>query len=106
VLEYTRVMKPLPSITITTKLWRYPGHAAWHFITIPKAESSAITVAHGAHKRGWGSLPVTVKVREVVWQTSIFPESKTGTYLLPVKASIRKSEGLFAGDEVTCMISF
>lgn len=83
----------------TAKLWVYPGGtAAWHFITVPKKESTLIKKAFGNLARGWGSLPVTVTIGETTWNTSIFPDSKSGTYLLPVKAVVRRAEGIFEQD--------
>jgi hypothetical protein len=34
------------------------------------------------------------------WKTSIFPDKKTGTYLLPLRASVRKREKIAAGDKI------
>ncbi|MFP5290201.1 MAG: DUF1905 domain-containing protein, partial [Actinomycetes bacterium] len=31
------------------------------------------------------------------WATSVFPDSKMGCYLLPVKKAVRQAEGLAAG---------
>lgn len=87
--------------TIKAKVWLYPGDAAWHFVSLSKATSTKIKQRFGAQARGWGSLPVTVKLGESEWETSIFPESKEGCYLLPLKAQIRKREAVFAGDTIT-----
>lgn len=91
---------------LNTKLWLYPGEqASWHFLTIPKTESVTIKKSFGANSRGWGSLPVSVKIGKTSWDTSIFPDRKSGTYLLPIKASVRKAEGLFDGDTVRYTVS-
>ena len=80
-------------------LWLYPGESAnWHFITVPKSISTALKESFGANARGWGSLPVSVTIGKTTWTTSIFPDKKSGTYLLPVKAKVRQAEGLFEGD--------
>lgn len=90
------------TFTLKTKLWLYPGESAsWHFLTLPKKESAFIKDAFGANSRGWGSLPVTVTIGKTTWETSIFPDRKSGTYLLPVKASVRKAEGLFVDDTIS-----
>ena len=34
------------------------------------------------------------------WRTSVFPQ-KSGGYILPVKAEVRRKVGIAAGDEVT-----
>ncbi len=84
---------------IQAKVWLYPGeNGNWHFLTVPKKESADITKQFGAFKKGWGSLPVEVTIGKTIWNTSIFPDRKSGTYLLPVKAIIRRKEGLEAGD--------
>lgn len=88
-----------------SKVWLYPGMAGWHFLTVPKKESADIKKRYGAMKRGWGSLPVEVTLGKSMWKTSIFPDSKAGAYLLPLKAKVRKAEGVFADDVVTFSIT-
>jgi hypothetical protein len=34
------------------------------------------------------------------WKTSIFPDKKSGCYLLPLKAEVRKALQISDGDEV------
>jgi hypothetical protein len=83
-----------------TKVWLYPGMAGWHFVSIPKAQSAKIKALFGAMKRGWGSLPVVATIGKTSWKTSIFPDKKTGTYLLPLKSDVRKKEKISVGDLV------
>ncbi|MFM2374811.1 MAG: hypothetical protein RLZZ234_806 [Candidatus Parcubacteria bacterium] len=87
------------TFVFTASVWLYPGAmSSWHFITVPKDISLIIKKQFGANTRGWGSLPVSVKIDGTTWQTSIFPDAKAGTFLLPLKASVRKSVGLFEND--------
>ena len=72
------------------KVWLYPGMAGWHFVSVPTEISEEITKEFGDLRRGWGSLPVEVKIGSVSWYTSIFPDKQSGSYLLPLKAEIRK----------------
>lgn len=76
------------------RLWPYPGKAAWHFITVPPEISQNIDYFFSLEKRGWGSLRVQVTIGQTTWQTSIFPDKKTHSYLLPIKAAVRKQEKL------------
>ena len=85
---------------IRAKIWLYPGMAGWHFITVPKKQSSAIKKLFGMVSRGWGSLPVVATIGRTSWKTSIFPDKKAGAYLLPVKLEVRKKEDIVAGDMV------
>ncbi len=50
-------------------------------------------------RRGFGSVRVTARIGESVWQTSLFPR-KTGGWFLPVKKPVRLAEGLDFGDEI------
>lgn len=85
---------------IKSEVWLYPGMSGWHFLTIPKKETKEINKKFGSMKRGWGSLPVLVTLGKSKWNTSIFPDKKSETYLLPLKSEIRKKEKVFADDSV------
>lgn len=89
---------------ITAKIWLYPGASGWHFITIPPETSAQIKALYAGLTRGWGSLRVTATLGPVSWATSIFPDKKMGTYLLPVKGDVRKKTGVSAGDAVTVLL--
>lgn len=87
-------------LSFKAKLWVWPGDkAAWRFVTVPKADSEKLRKTIKL-KRGFGSIRVRVKVGKTSWDTSVFPDSKSGTYLLPVKASVRRKEGIEDGDAV------
>lgn len=90
--------------TFKAKVWVYPGQAGWHFISVPKKESTRIKALFGGLQRGFGSFPVTATIGKTSWHTSIFPDSKTGMYLLPVKALVRTAEKVTNGSLVTCTI--
>lgn len=82
-------------------LWIYPGDAAWHFLTVPIEVSNEIwDLTQERERRGFGSVRVAVRIGSSRWQTSIFPDKKSGCYLLPVKKQIRAVENLAADDEV------
>lgn len=74
--------------------------AGWHFLSVPKIESEKIKNKHGAQRRGWGSLPVSARIGKTIWKTSIFPDSREGIYILPLKAKIRRAEEILDGDTV------
>lgn len=83
-----------------TKVWLYPGMAGWHFVTIPKKTTKDIDYFFSTAKRGWGSLRVAVTVGTTSWKTSIFPDKKSDSYLLPLKAQVRKQESIKEGDSI------
>ncbi len=86
---------------MTEKVWIYPGEFAnWHFVTLTKKIGQEIKETHGKNARGFGSLPVQVTIGQTTWKTSIFPDKRAGSYLLPLKAQVRKKEDIEAGETV------
>ena len=85
-------------------LWRYPGDDGWHFVSLPSEISADIIDLTAGTRRGFGSVRVAVMVGATSWQTSIFPDGKTGTFLLPVKRAVRTAEHLEAGDDVRARV--
>lgn len=53
--------------------------------------------------RGFGSLRVTATIGDSTWRTSVFPSRDEG-WMLPVKAAVRKAEGIGEGDEVELVL--
>lgn len=89
--------------TVRTEVWRYKG-GAWHFASLPKKQAAEIRRRFGSTARGWGSIRVRVTVGETQWDTSLFPERKSATYLFAIKASVRKAESIAAGDRITAQV--
>ena len=86
------------------ELWLWKDDAAWHFVSLPDSVADEIDEQAGP-RRGFGSVPVQVTIGSSTWSTSVFPDSKRATYLLPVKKQVRNREGVGAGDVVTVQLS-
>jgi hypothetical protein len=95
--------------TVTAKLWIWSSDkapASWHFLTIEGEAAEEIHALalmrrlESGRRRGWGAMKVGAIIGDTQWETSIFPEKGSGGWLLPVKAAVRKAEGLAAGDMV------
>jgi len=91
------------TFSIKTKLWRYPGPVAWHFVTIKKPLADQIKAMVDV-SNGWGQIKVEVHLGASTWFTSLFP-SKGGEFMLAIKASIRKAEKLKDGDMIEVTFS-
>jgi hypothetical protein len=83
----------------------YPGMGGWRFLALPKKEAAEIKEKFGKVARGWGSIRVAVTVGKTKWQTSIFPDKRSGTYLLPLKAEVRRAEAIHDKDKVQFVIA-
>jgi hypothetical protein len=85
------------------EVWWWRGPAPFHFVTVPEDESVEIEAASSLVTYGWGMIPVAVSIGGTRWTTALWP--KDGAYVVPVKAWIRKAEGIELGDTVTVRLS-
>jgi hypothetical protein len=84
------------------KVWLWPGESTvWHFVHVDPKTSATLKEKHGKVKRGFGSIPVMAKIGKTEWKTSIFPDKRSGTYLLPLKFKVRYEEGIEAGEIIS-----
>lgn len=98
-------------LTHTGPLWRWTsssGTGTWHFLTIDGDAGEALSATALMRRLekslgGFGSLKVTARIGDSTFKTSLFPSRELG-WLLPVKASVRKAEGVSEGDVVEVML--
>ncbi|BDZ64278.1 DUF1905 domain-containing protein [Agromyces mangrovi Wang et al. 2018] len=88
-------------LTFRAEVWQWDARTeeGWYFVTLPVGPSEEIA-DRPRPPRGFGSVKVRVRVGGSTWSTSIFPDSKAGAYVLPLKKAVRKAEGIELGDEV------
>lgn len=87
-----------------TQPWLYAGDSAWVFASVPAKYYEEIKLTASSN-RGFGAVRVNASCNNVKWQTSIFPDSKTKTYLLPIKKSIRAQANIDIGNTVSIVIT-
>ena len=96
-------------VEFSAKCWLYSGKSAWYFLTLPTDIATEISyfskALYGGKRMGWGSVKVTVQVGKTSWQTSLFPDSKNKSYVLPLKAAVRKAENIIEGRTVKVCVS-
>ena len=91
--------------TFAAKVWLYSGTSAWHFVSLPAKEAKMLKqMQDGKQRRGWGAIKVKATICATTWETSIFPDSKRDTYLLPLKAKVRQKERIAEGSRVEVTI--
>ena len=89
-------------IEFESRIWYWRGPAPWFFVTVPDKQCDDLRAISGFVTYGWGMIPAKVRIGKTEWTTSLFP--KDGSYIVPIKASVRKAEDLEEGDKVTVQL--
>lgn len=84
------------------EVWYWKGPAPHYFVTVPTKECEDLKGISGLVTYGWGMIPAMVRIGNTEWKTSLFP--KNGSYIVPLKANIRKAEKIEEGDTVTIQL--
>ncbi len=86
------------SFRFEAELWESATEGTtWVFVSLPTDQADDIADLV-PNRPGFGSVRVEVTVGSTVWRTSLFPDSKSGTYVLPVKKAVRTAEHLDVGE--------
>jgi len=97
---------PASAHTFVSPLWEWPTTAAsWFFVNLSAEASEIIRDMPRETRAGFGSVRVEVMIGNTKWRTSIFPDSKAGVYILPVKKAVRTAESLEVGDTVEVTVA-
>lgn len=91
-------------MTFKAELWEWQGQGAWFFVSLPNEYYSEIKAISSSPKKGFGSVKIEASVGKSEWKTSIFPDTTSATYLLPIKKAIRKAENLNIRDMVNIKV--
>jgi hypothetical protein len=89
-------------IEFDATIWYWRGPSPWFFVTVPDKQCDELRAISGFVTYGWGMIPAKVRIGKTEWTTSLFP--KDGSYIVPIKASVRKAEDLDEGDKVTVQL--
>lgn len=99
---------------LNATLWRWsggPNATDWFFVTIDGEAGEALSATALMHRletgrrSGWGSVKLGVQVGATTWRTSAFPSKEQG-WIVPIKAAVRKTEGLIEGDAFALTLTF
>lgn len=78
----------------TAQPWQYQGLGGWWFVTLPQEISAEIRAHLKEFEEGWGRLKATAQINKSHWETAIWFDTKVQSYLLPLKAEVRKKEAI------------
>lgn len=89
----------------STKVWKHSeSPRAWYFMSLPKKLSSEIRKNLKWQEEGWGRIKAGAQIGNTHWDTAIWFDTKRKTYLLPIKAEIRKKERIEKGMSIQCVV--
>jgi hypothetical protein len=91
-------------ISATGRVWQWRASEApggWFFLTIEGQPAAEVRYAALGRTGGFGSVRVTARIGDTEWRTSLFPHRESGGFLLPLKAEVRRREGIGPGQPVT-----
>lgn len=88
----------LDRLEFRAELWLSAGPGGWTFVTLPAECADQIRFYLGNGKRRtWGMIRVRARIGSSEWDTTIWPDKPSGSFLLPVKAAVRRSQKVAAG---------
>lgn len=86
------------------QLWQYSGPNGWYFVSLPVDIAGEIRGNLKWQEEGWGRMKASVNIGQNQWDTSIWFDTKYNNYILPIKAIIRKNEGLKLSEDIHVMV--
>ena len=98
------MLSPLIKYEFTATAWQYAGQGGWYFVSLPADMSTEIRENLKWQEEGWGRLKAKAKTGNSEWQTAIWFDTKRMTYLLPLKAEVRKKENIIANQQISITI--
>ena len=74
-------------------------------MTVPFEVGVEIKLATLGLRHGFGSVRVRADINGQEFETSLFPDKASASFMLPVKASVRKALGLTKGQTIEVSLS-
>ncbi len=87
-------MKGKIKYTFEGTTWQSTPLAGWNFVSLPLDLSKEIRTHLQWQEEGWGRLKVVASINNSEWGTAIWFDTKRNTYLLPLKAEVRKKQNI------------
>lgn len=94
----------MPDLSFTAEIIEWRGPSPFYFAPLPPEMADRIRAIATQLSYGWGVIPVAAMIHGVAFRTSLIP--RDGTYLLPLKDSVRRSAAVRLGDPVEVELSF
>ena len=90
--------------SFSAEVWQHASPGGWYFVSLPESMAREIRALLKSQEEGWGRLKAVAKIGNTEWKTAIWFDSKNETYLLPLKADVRKKENIEVGKKIEVAI--
>ena len=91
-------MGVLLEITFKSEVIYWRGPSPFFFVKVPEKEAKLIHEISKQVTYGWGVIPCDVTIDDTEFYTALIP--KVGSYLVPLKKSVREKLDIDLGDSV------
>lgn len=88
----------------SARSWQYTSPNSWCFVSLPIEIAKEIRENLKWQEEGWGRLRVTAEIGNSQWETAIWYDTKHNTYLLPLKAYIRRKENIEINKDINVIV--
>lgn len=88
----------------SAKIWKYDTPNGWYFVSLPIPISKEIRENLKWQEEGWGRMKTKAEVGDIIWETAIWFDTKLNTYILPIKAEVRKKASLNSNQNIKVSI--
>ncbi|MDH4439145.1 MAG: DUF1905 domain-containing protein [Rhizobium sp.] len=86
-------------ISFEAEVIRFDGPGGWHGIFLPTDAASEARFFGRAN--ALGAIAVRAQFGATEVRTSLFPDKRRDSFLLPLKATVRRTENVKEGDRIT-----
>lgn len=91
-------------MSVTGRMIEWRGPAPFWFLPFSDDDSAMLDELKPMLTYGWGCIPVTCRLGDTEFTTSLMP--RHGTYLIPLKDKVRSAEGVTPDSLVTVEVRF
>lgn len=84
----------------SSKIWQHDSSGGWYFAALPKDFSREIRENLKWQEEGWGRMKASAEIGTLKWDSAIWFDTKRGTYILPIKAEIRRKGNIEKDQEI------
>lgn len=91
------------SLRFSGPVFEWRGPSPFHFVRVEEDGTELLDELAPLVSYGWGMIPVSVRIGDTEWRTSLWP--KDGGYVLPLRDAVRRAEGIALDDVVTVTMS-